>query len=171
MLTITCLFSYLKNDRQIINSDSDIHQESAPPTSPPLSLSPRNLDLSGEEEEDGGGEEGGGGSAELSLDMSPSGTPPGNFNDAVKAFDAAIGEELEKEETLNDGGGATDGAIDSAASAGTRCCEFVGGAFSADNQMTAERLSTREFSSVSSRSSLIVQQQQQPAAPVTSSSR
>jgi len=178
----------------------DESQESAPPTSPPLSLSPMNLDLSGEE--DGGGEEGGGGSAELSLDMSPAGTPldmspagtpldmspagtpPDNFNDAVKEFDAAIGEELEKEETLNEAAAANDAAANeaatngaaannaaaneaAAASAGTRCYEFVGGDFSADNQMMAGRLSTGEFSSASSRSSSIVQ----PAALVTSSSR
>ena len=124
--------------------------------------------------------EGGGGSAELSLDMSPAGTPldmspvgtpPDNFNDAVKEFDAAIGEELEKEETLNEAAAANDAAANEAAAAstGTRY-EFVGGDFSADNQMTAGRLSTGEFSSASSassRSSSIVQ----PAAPVTSSSR
>lgn len=94
----------------------DESQEAAkPPSSPPhLSLSPLNLDASVEEDGSGGVDidEGTPSSRidtpdDLSLDLSSgtppeifrqsTGTPPDGFIDAVKEFDDAIGEELERD--------------------------------------------------------------------------
>jgi len=76
----------------------DESQESAKPSSSPprLSLSPLNLEMSNEEELEAE-EKAGGDVIDSSQELSPR-TPR---EDAVKEFDAAIGEELEKEGALN----------------------------------------------------------------------